>query len=121
MVENILHADPPPPLPRGQKVKFNFFRTLSICILNLKGNTNAANMVANIFPQTPPLHYGMGSIDKTSTFQNMVKLHITLKGITKFCCSPHHTPEPGAGIKRSKFHYVRTMSCSISKIVSEYD
>ena len=53
MVANILSADPsPPPLALVvDRSKFNFFRTMSCCISNLR---ECSNMIANSLSAAPP-------------------------------------------------------------------
>ena len=41
MVANIMHADPPPPDPGGQKVKIQLFQNMVILHIKLKAITNA--------------------------------------------------------------------------------
>ena len=53
MVATILPADPRPPYPRGQKVKFNFSGQCHGAY-QIKGNHECSNMVATILPATPP-------------------------------------------------------------------
>ena len=50
----------------------------------IKGNQGCRNIVANILPadRTHPLIVGVGQKVKFQLFQNIVRLHIKLKGIT---------------------------------------
>ena len=91
------------------------------------GIRKLCNMVANILHAAPPppphTHCPpRGQKVKIQFFQNMVMLHIKLTGIRK--CNnmvakvlsadpptPHYL---GDGVKRSKFNFIRTISCCIS-------
>ena len=65
---------------------------------------------------TPPQHtLGMGSIDRNSIFfQDMVMLHIKLKGITKCSSMVANILPVGSLTQRSKLNFFRTWSCCIS-------
>ena len=61
---------------------------------------------------------GWGQKVKNQLFKSMVMLNIKLNGITNaatckeiFCC---RLPNPGDGVKRSKFNFFRTWYCCIS-------
>ena len=61
--------------------QFNIFRTWSY---QIKENHKCINIVANILPIDPPPRYpGDGLVGQNSFFQNMVMLHINIKGITE--------------------------------------
>ena len=66
----------------GQTVKIQLFRTWSCCISN-KWNRECSNKVAINLPADPPPPptLGVGSNVKIKHFQNMVMLHIKLKGM----------------------------------------
>ena len=105
---------PPPPDPWGQKVKIQLSDDGHIAY-KIKGNHECSNMVANILPAAPPPP-SLGSKDQIYLLQNMIMLHIKLKGIANaatcwqiFCLQP---PSP---LRRSKFSFFRTWSCCTSK------
>ena len=80
----------------------------------IKGNHECSNMVANILHADPFTDPWDGvNRSKVLLFQNMVMLHIKVKGIKTFSCKPPPQP-PDAGLG-SKFHFIRTWTCCISK------
>ena len=137
MTINILQADTPTSLydPIGEGVessKFNFFRTWLRCISNKRLSRmqkHGCKYFACRPPPPPPPTLRMGSIGQKSTFQNMVKLYIKLKGLTNaatcfkyFACrlppSPTPTPPPthtlGIGSIGQNSTSIRTWSSCIS-------
>ena len=88
MVANILPAAPNPPLlplalglgSKGQNSTVSEHAHVSY---QIKGNHECSNMVANILPADPSLpDPGDGVKRSKFNLQNMVMLHIKLKGIT---------------------------------------
>ena len=81
MAPNILPTEPPPPPdPRGQKVKIQLFSEQYHISYQIKGDHECSNMVANVLPaDPPPPDPGVGV--KFSLFQNMAMLQVKLKGI----------------------------------------
>ena len=106
MVANILTTDPPRPL--GSKGQNSIFSEHGHVAYRIKGNHECSNMVVNILPTDPPPLRPLGSIFypetplthilpadplppprlltlgvgvKIQLFQNMVMLHIKLKGM----------------------------------------
>ena len=87
MVANILPADPPPPPNPGDGVisQNSTFSEHGHVAYQLKGITKCSSIVANFLPTDPPLPTTIGRRGqevKIQLFQNMVILHIKLKGIT---------------------------------------
>ena len=78
MVANTFPADPAPsPHP---EVKIHFFLEHGHVAYQIEGNHECSSMVEIILPPSqPPSTLGVGS--KFDCFQNMVMLHIKLKGI----------------------------------------
>ena len=107
---NILPADPRlPHSPRGwgKKVKIQLFQNMVMLHTKLNGITKCSNMVANSLPSdTPPLpHDSRGWCQRAwcqkvrIQLQNMVMLHINLKGIMNAATrsqlfSPRPPPPP---------------------------
>ena len=91
----------------GEEAKIRLFSEYSDVAYQIKGNGACSNMVANILPATPTPNPGCWvKSSKFNFFQNMVLLHIKLKGITNavtwkqlFCPQSPHT------IKKSKFNF----------------
>ena len=89
-----------------------------------KGITKCSNMEAIIVPADPLPHdpRGWGQKVKIQLFQNMVMLHIKLKGISNATTWLQTfgqqiippTPDPTYGMKRSRFNFFRTWLCCIS-------
>ena len=88
MVPNILSSDLPMSLPPSVGLNSTFLEHGHVAY-QIKGNHEFSNMVANNLhadpppPPPPPGPSGMGSKFQNSTFseQNIVMLHIKLKGI----------------------------------------
>ena len=79
MVANILPADLPPTILGIKRSKFNFFRSIS----NLRDSRMQQHDSKYFAPSpTPPDPGGWGQKVSIQLFQNMVMLHIRLKGIT---------------------------------------
>ena len=65
-----------------KKVKI-FQNMVMLHAYEIKRNHECSEMVANILPAHPPSSpLGLGQIVKIQLFQNMVVVHIKLKGIT---------------------------------------
>ena len=86
--------------------KFNFFRTWSCFISNLKGSTKCNSMVANILPTEPSLTLGMGSICQKSTFSEQFHVAYQIKGnhecsnmVANILPADRPTPDPLVGSK----------------------
>ena len=87
MVANILPADPPPsPNPGDGVISQNStFSEHGHVAYQLKGITKCSSIVAIFLPTDPPPPTTIGRRGqevKIQLFQNMVMLHIKLKGIT---------------------------------------
>ena len=115
------------PLPHPDTVgvnrsKFHFFKHGHVAF-QVKENHKCSNMVPNILPAhpipspPPPPTLGMGSVGQIQLFQDMVMLHIKLKGTTKYSnmiviimpADTHLT-------LGSKFNLFKTWSCGISDL-----
>ena len=87
MIANILLADPyPPTVPDpgfgAKRLKFNFFRTWSCCILN-KGNHETQQHCSNILhadPLPPSSDRGKGSTGQNSTLSEQCHVAYQIKG-----------------------------------------
>ena len=125
MVENILPADPPtspshtPTLWGVNRSKFHFFKHGHVAF-QVKESHKCSNMVPNILPAHPipsPQTLGMGSVCQIQLLQDIVMLHIKLKGTTKYSnmiviilpADTHLT-------LGSKFNLFKTWSCGISDL-----
>ena len=87
---NIFSQIPPPPRPQGSKDQNSTFSEHGHVAYQIKGNHKCSNMVANIIifsRRSPPRP--QGSKDQIQLFQNMVMLHIKLKGITNAATWKH--------------------------------
>ena len=122
MVANILPTDPSPSaLGVIRWIQNSTLSEHGHVAYQIKWNPKCSNMVANILPadpQPPPPPPPKGSTGQNSTFENIVMLHIKLRGITN--CSNMVAnvllakfPPSALGIG-SKFNFFRTMSCCIS-------
>ena len=117
MVANILPADAATNDPGVKKLKFNLSENGHVAY-QIKGNCKCSNMVANVVRSTPSQPLGLKV--KIQHFQNMIRLHIKLKGIADattqgskyFAQSPNPAPQPRGPGQNSTF---RTWSCCISK------
>ena len=132
MVANIL---PIAPLtwPWGQKVKFNFCRTWSCCISNLR--ESRMQHYGNIYIVTQPPPPLSPQKVKIQLFQNMVMLHIKgsrmqqhgsncrqrynkIWNILNVILDGRPVPNPLGGLRwwdqNVKIHFFRTWSCCIS-------
>ena len=84
--KHVVPRPPPPPLALGVKMsKFNISEHGQVAY-QIKWNHECNSMVANVLPADTlhlPLNpWGFGQKVKIQLFQNIVMLHITLKGIT---------------------------------------
>ena len=88
-------------------------------VYQLKGNDACSNMVANILPVVPSPFPDPGDGVKIPLFQNMVMLHIKLKGIRnaatckhKFCLYTHLRPL-GWGQRSKHFFFLKVVMLHI--------
>ena len=76
-------SDPLGGLRGGAEVKIHFFSEYVHVAYQIKGNDACSNMIANIMPADTPLTlWGGVKGSKFELFQNMVMLHMKLKGST---------------------------------------
>ena len=105
----------PCPRPWGSKGQISTFSEHGHVACQIKRNHECSNIVANILlaePPSPPPPLGI----KIHPFQNMVTLHIKLKGI-KYAATLSKTfhlqippTRPALGVKRSKFNFFQNSS-----------
>ena len=88
----------------GQSPKFYFFRIWSCCISNIRKWHMHQHGTKYFAKRSPPWTLGCGQKVKIQLYQNMVMLHIKLKGMTNaatrrhiFC--PYTHPRPLGGVK----------------------
>ena len=87
---NMVAPPPPPPSPPPHPLgmwsigQIQFFPEHGHVAYQIKENHKCSNMVANILPADHPHPWGWGQKVKIQLFQNMVMLHIKLKGIMKW-------------------------------------
>ena len=104
----------------GSKVQNSTFSEHGHVAYQIKENHECSNMVPNIL-LADTLTLGMGQIGQNLPFSEHGHIIYQFKGNqkmqqhgSKYLPSPR--PDPGDGVRRSKFKFFRTWSCCISKL-----
>ena len=119
MVANNLTAEAPLPRPwrvesKGQNSTFSEHDHVA------RQKSRMLQHGSKYFARKPPSPCGLGQKVKIQlNFQNMVTLHIKLKGMAHACSNMvanilPPSSHPGGGVKRSKLNFSRTWLCFIS-------